>query len=243
MSKRSPNTYQKIHTIFKRGERNIIQPDEPFSVPEIEYLRGLLWHTEEKIDGTNVRIEIYTEDAGDGLSRLRVRYAGKTDNAQMPVPLMEHLRETYPAERVIAALEWNEVCEHPAGEVLATIYGEGYGEKIQDVGSKYRAGQSFIAFDVKVGDTCLDIPDRNAVLKSMGAPIVPHVGDMTVDVAISFVRTGFRSFISEEPIFAEGLVLRPLVRLKNARGERIIAKLKHDDFVKYDIYMKEAGTK
>lgn len=76
MSKRSPNTYTKIHTIFRRSERGIIQPEEPLSVPEFEYLRKCYWHCEEKIDGTNIRIEIYLADVGDGLMRRCVRFQG-----------------------------------------------------------------------------------------------------------------------------------------------------------------------
>ena len=54
--KRSENTYQKINTIFMRDAKNVIMPFEPFVEPEFEYLRGLKWRGEEKIDGTNFRI-------------------------------------------------------------------------------------------------------------------------------------------------------------------------------------------
>ena len=52
--KRSENTYQKINTIFMRDAKNVIMPYDPFTEPEFEYLRGLKWRGEEKIDGTNI---------------------------------------------------------------------------------------------------------------------------------------------------------------------------------------------
>ena len=56
--KRSPNTYQKINTIFKRDENNIIMPDAEFAIPELEWLRNCKFDATEKIDGTSIRIEV-----------------------------------------------------------------------------------------------------------------------------------------------------------------------------------------
>ena len=50
--KRSPNTYQKINTIFMRDAKNVIMPYDGFTETECEYLRGLKWRGEEKIDGS-----------------------------------------------------------------------------------------------------------------------------------------------------------------------------------------------
>jgi hypothetical protein len=63
--KRSENTYQKINTIFMRDAKNVIMPYDPFTEPEFEYLRGLKWRGEEKIDGTNMRIEVTKEEVWD----------------------------------------------------------------------------------------------------------------------------------------------------------------------------------
>ena len=56
--KRSENTYQKIQTVFKRDEKNVIMPYDELTQPEFEFLRSLPWRCEEKIDGTNIRIEV-----------------------------------------------------------------------------------------------------------------------------------------------------------------------------------------
>ena len=63
--KRSKNTYQKINTIFFRDTKNIIMPYEPFVEPEFEYLRGLKWRGEEKIDGTNINYPLLQSDNND----------------------------------------------------------------------------------------------------------------------------------------------------------------------------------
>ena len=117
--KRSENTYQKINTIFMRDDKNVIMPYEPFVKPEFEYLRGLKWRAEEKIDGTNIRIEVkphieYVVDTVNNIEyeetneplevHFDVRIAGKTDNAQIPKNLLKHMQEKYPKEKVLAAL-------------------------------------------------------------------------------------------------------------------------------------------
>ena len=117
--KRSENTYQKINTIFMRDAKNVIMPYDPFTEPEFEYLRGLKWRGEEKIDGTSMRIEVTKEQviaginapAGQGNTgvKFNVRIAGKTDNAQIPKNLLKHMQEKYPNEKVLAALGLKEV--------------------------------------------------------------------------------------------------------------------------------------
>ena len=145
--KRSENTYQKINTIFKRDEKNIIMPDAEFAIPELEWLRNCKFDATEKIDGTSIRIEVVP--ALNVMSQpshrndpfmFVVRYMGKTDNAQIPGHLLLHLKETDPKEKVLEALglpEYlsEEYCQEKGYECfedvpMYTIYGEGYGVKI-----------------------------------------------------------------------------------------------------------------
>ena len=49
--------YPKINTLFKRDEKNHIILDA-FTTPEFEYLKNNEWECTEKIDGTNIRIEL-----------------------------------------------------------------------------------------------------------------------------------------------------------------------------------------
>lgn len=259
--KRSENTYQKINTIFMRDAKNVIMPYDGFTEPEFEYLRGLKWRGEEKLDGTNMRIEVTKAEVWDEPmepSKLEgveftVRFAGKTDNAQIPPKLQKFMEENYPDEKVFAALglkkfipveEWVEhkwvtsdgiTPSYDAIPEIYTIYGEGYGAGIQKAGGNYISnGVGFIVFDVKVNDIYLLTSARDEIATKLGAPIVPFMGYFTIDEAIDFVRKGFKSNIAENKEFiAEGLVLRTDLGLRNRMGKRLIVKVKYEDFKKY----------
>ena len=253
--KRSENTYQKINTIFMRDAKNVIMPYDSFTEPEFEYLRGLKWRGEEKIDGTNMRIEVTKVPIWDGGIegstingvKFNVRIAGKTDNAQIPKNLLKHMQEKYPNEKVLAALGLKEFIPIDEWEMehnwltyeqipdIYTIYGEGYGEGIQSGGWYIKGGNEFIVFDVKVNDIYLKTEARDEIATKLGAPIVPLIGYFTLDEAIDFVRKGFRSVVAENPEvkMAEGLVLRTDLGLRNRMGKRLIVKVKYEDFQKY----------
>ena len=252
--KRSENTYQKINTIFMRDAKNVIMPYEPFVEPEFNYLRDLQWRGEEKIDGTNMRIEVTKEEVWDDPMepsmlegvKFNVRIAGKTDNAQIPPKLLKHMQEKYPDEKVLASLGLKEFIPVKEWESehnwltydqipnIYTIYGEGYGVGIQKGGNYIKNGNEFIVFDVKVNDIYLLVNARNEIATKLGAPIVPFIGYFTLDEAIEYVRKGFKSTIAENVDYmAEGLVLRPAFGLKNRMGKRLIVKVKYEDFQKY----------
>ena len=117
---------------------------------------------------------------------------------------------------------------------MYTIYGEGYGVKIQSGGNYIHNGVGFIIFDVKVGDLYLLRETMEIIAKKLGAPVVPYMGQFTIDEAIDFVRKGFKSTIAENPDYdAEGLVLKTPDGLMTRRGERIIFKIKTCDFKRY----------
>lgn len=252
--KRSPNTYQKINTIFMRDANNVIMPYDGFVEPEFEYLRSLKWRAEEKVDGTCMRIEVTKEIVPSETSvvpevagvKFNVRIAGKTDNAQIPPKLLKHMEEKYPKEKVLASLGLKEFIPVEEWETdhnwlsydqipdLYTIYGEGYGNGIQKGGNYIKNGNEFIVFDVKVNDIYLKTDARDDIATKLGAPIVPFIGYFTLDEAIDFVRKGFKSTIAENPDYmAEGLVLRTDLGLRNRMGKRLIVKVKYEDFQKY----------
>ena len=266
--KRSENTYQKINTLFKRDKYNIIMPYDGYVDPVFEWLKDCKFETSEKCDGTNTRIEIISlvqyddSKAENGIIEpigvsFTMEYKGKTDNAQIPPMLLEHLKTKYPKEVVFNALgikeyvpisEW---VDHKWGTIddktgkftpdeskipkMYTIYGEGYGPKIQAGGNYISEGNSFIGFDVKVNDIYLLKENRDDILNKMNCPIVPDMGLMTIPEAIEFVKKGFKSkiAIANPNYMAEGLVLRTPYGLKDRAGNRIIVKIKTCDWAKY----------
>ena len=84
--------YHKIDSLFKRTERGeLILGD--FSRPEFAYLARTEWEWTEKVDGTNIRV------SWDGMA---VRFGGKTDNAMLPVPLLDRLHVLFTSETLAA---------------------------------------------------------------------------------------------------------------------------------------------
>jgi len=203
--------YHKIQTVFDRDpatkHRTLIEGQ--WAKPEFELLADLQWEWTEKIDGTNIRI---IRDA-DG-----VTYGGRSDNAQIPAHLTNHLVETFGDNQALLDLGEN-----------VTLYGEGFGARIQKGGGNYIPdGCGFILFDVKIGDYLLRREDVYDVAKRLGIPAVPVVGFGTLHEAVDLVRGTMMSAFG--PFVAEGLVMRPQVDLYDRSGHRVIAKIKTKDF-------------
>lgn len=207
--------YHKIKTLWKRESEkpcNMIVGE--FALPEFELLKDLEWVGTEKVDGTNVRV------MWDG---NKVKFGGKTDNAQMPIILIDKLNELFGGEANEQLFEQTFDC----GDVC--LYGEGYGAKIQKGGGNY--GEiNFVLFDVKIGDWWLKREDVEEIATKLGVDIVPIIFNGTLLELSELVATGFNS---KWGMFeAEGIIAKPKIELKNRKGDRIITKLKYKDFVK-----------
>ena len=264
---RSKNTYQKINTLFKRDVNNIIMPYEDFVDPAFEWLKDCKFECSEKVDGTNVRFEVssmpkYENDELVGVS-FSVEYKGKTDNAVLPKMLEDFMKTTYTPDVIFNGLgikefvpvseffehNWLALDEKTKDAIpdinrvpkMYTIYGEGYGAKIQACGSQYlKDSNKVIGFDVKVtsnnGDELYLLnKNRDEIMNKMGMPIVPTIGYFTIQEAINYVKRGFVSHVAEnnKAFIAEGLVCKSPVGLKNRQGQRIIFKVKTCDWNKY----------
>jgi len=201
--------YHKIQSIFKRDEKTHKFIEGKYSLPEFEYLKDNKWVMTEKIDGTNIRV------MWDG---EQLRYGGRTDNAQMPTFLLTKLQDLF------GEFDW--ATQFPDG---VTLYGEGYGARIQKGGGNYIPdGVDFILFDVKVGDWWLKCEDVEAIAQTLGIQVVPIIATGTIDYAISLIKTGVQSTFGG--FLAEGLVLKPEIELFSRNGHRVITKIKHKDF-------------
>jgi hypothetical protein len=208
-------TYHKIDTVFARdmeGSKKLIEGK--FRNPLVEYLRNNEWVFTEKIDGTNIRVH------WDG---HEVSFGGRTDKAEIQAHLLEKLR------KIFATREAEEIFEEKFGETEVTLYGEGYGEKIQKNGHRY-GELSFMLFDVRIGYIFLERDSVEDIARAFGIPIVPVVLTGTIDDAINYVRTHDKSICAAEEHELEGLVGTPKIRINDAQGNRIIVKIKKDDF-------------
>lgn len=202
--------YHKINSVFKRDDKGNFTSE--FSQPEFEYLFDNEWIGTEKIDGTNIRIHWIGE-------AKQTSYWGRTDGAQIPEHLLKHLLEIhFPFDEVF-------------GEQEVTLFGEGYGRKIQKVGSSYISdGVDFILFDIKIGPYWLRRSDVVKLSMQLGIKVVPTIVYGKLSEMIDFIKNGFQSKVAESELQAEGLVLTPKVPLYNHMGRRVITKLKTKDF-------------
>ena len=217
--------YHKINSIFKRDmeTKNKLFILGDYADPDVEYLKDNRWVFTEKIDGTNVRVIFDGHD---------VSFKGRTDNAQLPARLFEHLTHTFPPHLL------KDVFSEET-ERTVVLYGEGCGYKIQKNGEKYVDGehrQDFILFDVKVGDMWLKRDSVIEIARKLGIRFAPIVGFGTIADAIEMVSGSMTSIYGY--FIAEGIVARPERELKDRHGNRIITKIKHRDFV----HLKEANA-
>ena len=206
------NEYHKIKTVFKRDPGNKYKTllMGEYACPEFEYLQDNEWVFTEKVNGTNIRAMF------DG----SITFAGKTDRAQIPAPLVNRLNKRF--------LPQLDKFKEKFQEVSVCFYSEGYGAKIQKGGS-YRPDQDFVLFDVKIGDWWLQRKDVEALGEEFGLDVVPIIGYGTLLEMVEITEKGFPSDWNSE-LIAEGIVARPSTELKDRSGERIITKIKYKDF-------------
>jgi hypothetical protein len=211
------NKYHKIQTVYFRDPATNFKTllEGTWSKPEFEYLKDLDWVGTEKIDGTNIRI------MWDG---EQVRFGGKTDNAQIPAHLIAILQDKFHNEDMLEVF---------GAEGGVCLYGEGYGAKIQKGGNYIKDGCDFILFDVRIGDVWLKYEDVIDIANQMNVvDVVPVICMGKLEDCIEIVREGFTSVMSENKEYiAEGLILKPYVDLFDRKGDRIITKIKHKDFI------------
>lgn len=207
--------YEKISSLFERdadGSKKLIEGK--FQSPTVAMLRNLFWDWTEKIDGTNIRVH------WDGHS---VTFGGRTENASIPAPLINRLNALFGGETNA------QIFEQKFGEMAVTLYGEGYGAKIQKGGGLYKPdGVDFILFDVRVGDLYLRRDGVEDIARYFGIQAVPIVMRGGIDDAVAFVKSKPKSTIGTAPM--EGVVGRLPEELYDRRGKRLIVKVKVRDF-------------
>ncbi len=202
--------YHKIETLYERDEVTH-RLKQPLVLKNPVYGIIKTWQFTEKIDGTNIRC-VWK----DG----KITFGGRTDNAQIHADLIRFLYENVTPEKMRAFFPDD-------SEVV--VYGEGFGAGIQK-GGAYQGTKGLIVFDVLVGTWWLSHENVMDVASKLGLPVVPYIGEMTLEEAVVMVKEGFKSKIGDGTKDAEGLVGRPIEALFDKKGARLIVKLKTKDF-------------
>lgn len=208
--------YHKIDSLFQRdmeGNKKLIMGQ--FRNPVVEYIKDCQWRFTEKIDGTNIRV------MWDG---HKVQFAGRTDNADLHKDLVKRLEELFGGQTN------EQIFEQMFGEKDVSFYGEGYGAGIQS-GGDYLQSKDFVMFDIEVQDMFLERKDVEEIAKSFNVKCVPIVLMGTIQQGIDFIRNKPESIFAEKKRPMEGIIGTPILEMKDKRGNRIIVKIKVEDFI------------
>jgi len=222
--------YSKINSLWKREAWYFDEKDkkdkskqngrQSFIVGDYareEFGNIKTWDVCEKIDGTNIRI--FYKDG-------KVIFGGRTKDAQLPCHLLEYLQRHFIPDVLSLAFPTNENRLPPN----VILFGEGYGPKIQAAGGNYRKDPGFILFDVFIGGFWLKHDDLREISQRLEIPMVPHIGRMTTEEVVEFVKSKPLSRCSMNPQMMEGVVCRPSPPMLFRNGENILMKLKCKEF-------------
>lgn len=204
--------YHKIETVFLRDVETKKLREGDFTSGAVEYLKDCEWIFTEKVDGTNIRVH------WDG---HKVSFAGRTDKAQIPPKLVDKLYEMFGGE------DNETILEQTFGGSEVTLFGEGYGDKIQ--GGKYCKEARFILFDVTIEGRYLPFETVQQIGEKLGIPVVPIVGKGTIAEGVEYVKTHKQSTLDPDTEM-EGVVAKPSTELLIHDGRRIVVKIKRRDF-------------
>lgn len=120
------------------------------------------------------------------------------------------------------------------GHPEVTVYGEAYGGKMQGMRETYGDRLRFIAFEVQIDKSWLDVLNAHDVVTKLGLEFVHYVKVPAIIETLNAERDApseqaKRNGISK-PMMREGIVLRPPIEFGLTDGGALRAKHKRDDF-------------
>ena len=210
--------YHKIDTIFQRdieGTKKLMEGT--FRSEAVQFLANNMWTWTEKVDGTNIRV------FWDG---HKVTFGGRTDKAQIPAALVNKLNEYFGGETNA------QLFEQTFGEREVMICGEGYGAKINGGGTYMEDGTSvdFVMFDLKIGANWQSRESVEQCAETFGVSVVPIVGVGNLYEAVEYIKSHPMSALGPKTHEMEGIVCRPIIELNDRSHNRLIVKIKWEDF-------------
>ena len=208
--------YHKIETLFKFSQKHKKFIYGEFYNKNVELLKDIAWVFTEKIDGTNFRIH---------WNGHKLKYAGRTDEAEFSKEQIEFI------ERELVNEEIEQLFEQKFSEKIVTVYGELYGNKIQNGGLYTNGtGLAFRVFDIEIGDVFLEFNNMQDLANELGYDSVPLAMVGTIQNAIDYCNRFNKSLFSSAEL--EGLVGKPVGDFRDRLGKRIVVKIKKRDLLK-----------
>lgn len=238
--------YPKIENLYasngEQGSGYRRGPEFGFKLPAVEQISK--WLVLEKVDGMNIRVIF---QAGNGAAPT-LRFAGRTDRANLPGDLVEFLQEKFTIDRMIKTFGHT----HDEGDMNAfgepvkvwhvpesvVLFGEGFGPGIQKAGQAYAditgGEKRFILFDALVdGRWWLSFDNVVDVAQKLFVPHVPVLmRDADLDTVDWLVRNRRSRLQLDGGEHVEGVIARTDPYLFDARGNRVMFKHKVRDLIR-----------
>ena len=207
------NKYPKIENVFVRDPKTHKLIVNQYRNPIFESLRFARWDVTEKLDGMNIRImrPAFAE---------RLRLAGRSDQAQIPWGIQKWFEDHY--RDLQAGLNQEDWMPFPV-----CLYGAGIGPGIQKAGDKYGHEQRVVAFDLIIGGRWATYDEMSSYLE----PCIEVVDRLPCFTLVDAINHAMRPFDSHHGSGkAKGVIAKPTHELRDQRGNRIITKIKTQDF-------------
>ena len=119
------------------------------------------------------------------------------------------------------------------GHPEIVVFGEAYGGSQQGQSWRYGKQLRFVAFDVKVGDYWLDVPNAEQVARRLGLDFVHWVRVPAEIEALNAQRDAPSEQARRNGVEGdqprEGVVLRPIMEFRTNGADRVISKHKRDE--------------
>lgn len=240
-----------------------------YSDDYMEYIKDLKFDCFSKIDGTNSKI-VYFPSTGECFCGGKTDNADIVGTGQKAFldEVIERIKPTlaklFPPDSAKFVPVMNDkkqpVYRNLNGEVVTPdrawaytveleeepvyIYGEFFGKKIQAGGNYDKDKNRFSIFDICQQGWYVPINMLNEHAEKLGIPVAPYLGQMTIPQAEEMVRNGFKTRVPDAAnpdYIEEGIVARPIVPIKDPRGNRIIVKIKHCDYKELEAAINTVG--
>jgi len=238
-----------------------------FSDASVEYLKDCLWEGYSKIDGTNSKICFFPSAGkvmvGGKTDKASSQHGQFEMLQEIADKIQPRLCEMFPKENAKFMpvkgednrvkywdKEFYNVVE-PIGEdffgvelkeVPVYVYGEYFGKGIQKSGGRYSDDNHFIVFDIDMQGWWLPKNIRDMYCNMLGLETVPYIGTGTISEFEKMVSDGFATkleWAKDKALIEEGIVARPVLPVKDTRGNRIMVKIKYEDYNKWNLVRKE----
>ncbi len=119
------------------------------------------------------------------------------------------------------------------GHPEIVVFGEAYGGSQQGQSWRYGKQLRFVAFDVKVGDYWLDVPNAEQMARRLGLDFVHWVRVPAEIEALNAQRDAPSEQARRNGVEGdqprEGVVLRPIMEFRTNGADRVISKHKRDE--------------